>query len=101
MDSTVNKLTESDGMLTPVLVSTGLDGGFLMWNDVNGTFFYVRYDNGGEVGLIDTADAALSDCQPICHNGKIVWYITSNSVPKFFELDLTTGMITATNANES
>ena len=100
MSSTVNKITEGGEMRTPVLVSSGLDGGFLMWNDANGTFYYARYGNEGEVGSIVTVDAALSDCQPICHDGKIVWYVTSNSVPKFFELDMTSGEITATIANE-
>lgn len=100
MHSTVNKITESAGMLTPVLASTGLDGGFLMWNDADGAFYYLRYTDKGKVGSIATANASLSDCRPICHDGKIVWYVTSNSVPEFFELDVTSGMITATTANE-
>lgn len=29
----------------------------------------------------------MSDCQPILYNGKIVWYVTIQSVPTFYTLD--------------
>lgn len=87
LNSTATKIPESSGASTPVLVSTGLDGGYLMWTDINGTFHYTRYADGGMIGAIGTADAALSDCQPICHNGEVVWYVTDNSVLKFYKID--------------
>lgn len=86
LDSTVTKITESAGMRTPVLVPTGLDGGYLMWTDANGVFYYTRYADGGAIGAIGTADASLSDCQPVIHNGEIVWYVTNNSAPVFYRL---------------
>ncbi|MCM1103436.1 MAG: hypothetical protein NC409_04960 [Clostridium sp.] len=90
--SSAARITQSDGMLTPVLVSTGLSGGYLMWTDARGTFYYTRYTDGGGIGAIGTADAALSDCQPICHNGEVIWYVTSNSAPVFYKLDAAGGI---------
>ncbi len=98
LSSRVSKVTQSSGMYTPVLVSTGLDGGYLMWTDVNGLFYYTRYTDGGTIGAIGTADAALSDCQPICHNGEVIWYVTANSVPVFYRLDAA-GVVSATMAD--
>lgn len=88
LNSTVTKLTESAGTQTPILVPTGLDGGYVMWTDTNGVFHYARYADGGTLGVIGTSDAALSDCQPILHNGEIVWYVTTNSAPVFFKLNV-------------
>lgn len=98
LTSAVNKITESAGMYTPVLVPTGLDGGVLMWTDVNGTFYHTRYADGGTIGSIGTANAVLSDCQPICHNGEVVWYVTTNTAPAFYRLDAS-GTISMTMAN--
>lgn len=98
LNSTVSRLTESAGMQTPVLISTGLDGGYLMWTDAAGTFYYTRYADGGTIGAVSTADAALSDCQPILHNGAVVWYVTTNSAPVFYKLDAS-AMITKMTAN--
>ena len=84
----MTKITESAGMLTPVLAPTGLDGGYLMWTDAAGTFYYTRYADDGKIGTIATANAALSDCQPIVHNGEVVWYVTTNSIPTFYRLNV-------------
>lgn len=94
LSSTAARITQSGGMLTPVLVSTGLNGGYLMWTDAQGTFYYAQYTDGGGIGAIRTANAALSDCQPICHNGEVIWYVTGNSAPVFYKLDAA-GVITA------
>ena len=99
LNSTVTKITESAGAQTPVLAPTGLDGGYLMWTDADGTFYYTSYTDDGSIGAIATADAALSDCQPIVHNGELVWYVTTNSAPVFYKLDAFT-MITQKMANE-
>ena len=85
-------------MKTPVIAPTGLDGGYLMWNDKNGVFYYTRYTDGGQIGAVGTADAALSDCQPVCHNGEVVWYVTSNSAPVFYRLNAS-GSITVMDTN--
>ncbi|MDE7431350.1 MAG: hypothetical protein K2N34_05490 [Lachnospiraceae bacterium] len=97
LKSSAAKLTESEGVKTPVIAPAGLDGGYLMWNGRNGGFYYTRYTDGGQIGAIGTADAALSDCQPICHNGEVVWYVTNGSAPVFYRINAS-GMITVTNA---
>ena len=81
----------------PMLVSTGLDGGYLLWMDTSDKpdwsdsskwqFHYARYNEKGEIGTVQTVDAMLSDCQPQYVNGKVVWYATENSGPVFYELD--------------
>jgi len=98
LNSTLNGVTALTGMLTPVLAPTGLDGGYLMWTDINGVFYYTRYADGGAIGAVNTADAALSDCQPICHNGEVLWYVTSNTGPTFYKIDVT-GMLSRIPAN--
>ncbi|HBV82950.1 MAG: hypothetical protein OSJ73_13700 [Lachnospiraceae bacterium] len=98
LNSTLTGVTSLTGMFTPVLAPTGLDGGYLMWTDVNGAFYYTRYADGGVVGTISTADAALSDCQPICYNGEVLWYVTSNTSPIFYKIDAA-GMLSRIPAN--
>lgn len=86
----------------PVLVSTGLDGGYVLWEEVEfyeetlwgfwpvekerRTFHYARYYGDGSLGPTQTADGALSDCQPIVRNGEVLWYTTNNSTPTFYIL---------------
>lgn len=94
LGSTVTPITGMTGMSTPVLAPTGLDGGYLMWTDVNGVFYYTRYADGGVTGAIGTADAALSDCQPLCRNGELIWYVTMGGAPVFYKLDAA-GAVTA------
>ena len=91
---TTKKLSGS-GTYPPTLVSTGLDGGYIMWNTsdssgyVTDTLYYAAYYDGGAVGEVHTANipAVLSDCQPIVRDGKVVWYTTDQSVPTFYMLD--------------
>lgn len=82
------------GTTTPVLAPTGPDGGYILWNTCkdNGytptdTLYYAAYSEDGSVGEIKTATAALSDCQPIVYNGKVVWYTTNYTSPTFYLLD--------------
>ncbi len=91
--SKVAPITGYDGMRTPVLVPTGLDGGYLMWTNSKGEFYYTRYADGGRIGTVSEAYARLSDCQPILYNGACVWYVTMNSVPTFYMLDASSGEI--------
>ncbi len=100
-DKNLTKTTSvrlSTGMDTsvPVLCPTGLDGGYVMWNrrtssswysaSFSDTLYYARYDAQGNVGPVQTATAPLSDCAPIYWNGRVVWYVTRDSVPMFYTL---------------
>lgn len=100
--SKVTPLT-APGMKTPVIAPTGLDGGYIMWTDTDGIFYYARYVDGGVIGAIGAAIVTLSDCRPVFHNGEIVWYVTTkpwNALPTltFYRLDPATGLITKTEA---
>lgn len=98
LGSTVTGIPMPAGARTPVLAPTGLDGGYLMWTDVNGIFYYARYADGGTVGAVGTANAALSDCQPICRGGEVIWYVTTGGAPVFYKLNAA-GTITMIPAN--
>ena len=92
------------GQPTPVLVSAGLNGGYVMWygatyerfdppkpngmiGQYSSTFYYTTYDSEGRIGEIKSVPAELSDCRPIVVNGKVIWYVTEDSVPVFYILD--------------
>ncbi len=82
----------SAGATTPQLVSTGLSGGYMLWNGkqdkiVTDTLYYASYDSEGNVGTVQTALGLLSDCAPICYNSQVVWYVTDNAAPVFYTLD--------------
>lgn len=96
--SKVTPITAYDGMRTPVLAPAGLDGGYVMWTDAKGKFYYTQYADGGAIGTVGTASAALSDCQPIVHNGAVIWYVTQKSVPVFYKLDLSSHKISEVKA---
>jgi len=98
LNSTTIPVAGGADMRTPVLAPAGLDGGYLLWTDLFGNFYYTRYTDGGTIGTINTINAALSDCQPILHNGEIVWYVTDNSVPVFYRINAI-GAVTMTVAN--
>ena len=97
--SSTNKTKLSTGVkaTAPQMVSTGLNGGYVLWNEqggkdysnaaVGGKLYYTSYDASGKAGTVKTATAPLSDCKPINYNGKIVWYVTSGHEPVFYMLD--------------
>lgn len=77
---------------TPLLVPTGLSGGYILWSgcagcEANGTLYYAAYSDNGTIGPIQTAKGFLSDCQPVLFNGKLTWYATKESTPVFYTLD--------------
>lgn len=101
--TTVRQLTSwpSDSELygsQPVLVPTGPDGGYILWQLAekwdNGYYYnkesiqYATYSADGTVSDIKTADGVqMSRCHPISYNGKVVWYSTHDSTPVFYVLD--------------
>ena len=75
---------------TPQVVSTGTDG-YIIWDiiekgKVSGKIAYVKYDSKGKISKVKTMDGVLSDCKPIYVNGKVLWYVTDDSTPKFYSL---------------
>ena len=85
------KISGSTGSTTPALVSNS-DGGYMLWNgkskyDITDTLYYLTFGADGVPGEIQSATASLSDCAPIYYQGKVVWYVTDNSAPVFYQLD--------------
>ncbi len=90
------KLSSGVNAVSLRLVSTGTEGGYVLWNEavlanykytITDTLYYAAYDADGKVTQIETANAFLSDCRPICWKGKAVWYATNDSGPVFYLLD--------------
>lgn len=96
-DTTTVRVTSGVNVSNPQLASMGPEGGYLLWNTVEqknwyttsfgNTLCYAPYDAGGAVGQVQMAEGTLSDCQPICWQGKAVWYTTDGSAPVFYTLD--------------
>ena len=79
----------------PHLVKISGDKFAILWTEVcyannKETLYYVFVD--GEGNLLTEVYAqeswALSDCVPIVADGKLVWYVTWDSAPAFFTIDL-------------
>lgn len=90
------KAVSASGTATPMLAPTGLDGGYILWNSsrsnswadnsADSKLYYARYSADGSIGEVKTAEAPLSDCQPIAYKDNVVWYTTDNSTPTFYVL---------------
>ena len=76
----------------PQFVKINQDRFVVLWKEtVNGTstMHWAFVDGtGAPTGEHYSGGGALSDCQPIISNGKLVWYVTSNSAPAFMTIDL-------------
>lgn len=95
----------------PQLVKLSNDRFLVLWEpstknqygafETDGTICYAFVDGSGkQIGQAQSEKARLSDCQPITVDGKAVWYVTSNSAPKFYEIDQN-GSLTAYSAASS
>ena len=114
---TTRALPYQDAACPPMLVPTGEDEGYVLWNQRNDsvhtgwfyyyydnkgnmiqyspspdhgddTLYYVTYQADGSFGSVQTApDAPLSDCRPILYRGDVVWYVTDASAPTFYVLN--------------
>ncbi len=80
LTTTTIRLTVNADSLTPVLAPNGLCGGYILWEEADslGTIRYAAYDSEGNVGATLTVQGSLSDCQPICYKGKLIWYVTGS-----------------------
>lgn len=95
----------------PMLIPVGQDEYYLMWElfdaskvrSVNSgdpglnTIQYVKLDGEGNAqGEVQTAEGTFSDCMPILTDGKLVWYVTDDTHPAFYSLNLSTGEVKRT-----
>ena len=89
---TLRWLTQYSGQeksSTPHLVKLSGSRFLLMWmynGELNSTFLNA---DGSQDGGIYKAEATLSDCPPVCRDNKLYWYVTNNSLPLWYCMDLT------------
>ena len=84
---------------TPQLVKIDEENFIILWS-YNGRVQYCRVDNKGKAtSEIFTIDGYLSDCQPVIHSGKIIWYVWNNSETTFYSID--TEDVSKTSVNKS
>ena len=70
----------------PHMVKLGDDYFCLIWTE-DGVLKYCFLNGKGELeGEIITGKGALSDCVPVVEGNRIVWYVTNNSAPVFYEI---------------
>ena len=73
---------------TPHLVKIDTDQFFLGWN-VGETLHYCFLDGTGAViSEMYSTQADLSDCKPIVSGDELIWYVTWDTYPIFYRLDL-------------
>lgn len=75
----------------PVLVEINENSFLVMWEeyvkDVFDKTYYMFLDgNGNSVSSKESFCAPLSDCQPVVCGDNVVWYVTDNSTPTFYQL---------------
>lgn len=75
----------------PVLVEINENNYLVMWeeyvSDVFDKTYYMMLDgNGNAISGKKSFNAPLSDCQPIISGENVVWYVTDNSTPTFYQL---------------
>ena len=82
----------------PQLVQVGADRFLLLWNEMpeslynrsDVTLHYVFLKGDGRTdGKVYIAEQIhLSDCKPVVAGGSVVWYVTQQSAPTFYRIDL-------------
>ncbi len=77
---------------SPKLVKINNNRFLIMWSENIGKTKYAEMDGKGNlVSEIKEALVPLSDCQPIVtSNGNVIWYVTDNGAPTFYEIDMKT-----------
>lgn len=77
-----------DNVSVPQIVTVN-DGFLLLWTAKGKLNYAVLNQDGERTGTVMSADAALSDCRPICVENRVIWYCTDNSTPIFYCIDMT------------
>ncbi len=95
--TTINYLTsytEGDGVTLSVPHFVPVKNGLyaVLWTEVREELRIMKLafvdEQGKQVGDIYEIIAVPSDCVPVVFDNKIVWYVTKNSAPSFFTIDL-------------
>lgn len=58
------------------------------------TLKYALVDGQGNVqGEVKSISGCLSDCEPLVENGVLTWFVTEDSAPAFYQLDVSKGTV--------
>ena len=72
----------------PHMVKLSADRFLLTWTE-DGDLKYCFVDNRGQlIGEIQDMDGDLSDCVPIVDGDRVLWYVTDDSAPVFYEIPI-------------
>lgn len=105
-----NSFTDSDVKLTyltgfagdaytctnPYIVNVSPEKYCVLWEEKYGysdlgQVYYVYIDgSGNRLSDVEYIDGCLSDCQPIFHKGKIIWYTTDGAANRLYSIDINT-----------
>lgn len=82
---------EDRSVSNPQMVELAGGRYLVMWEEyVKSAFdkmYYVVIDGTGqEVSAISSIEAPLSECQPVVNGDSVVWYVTEESAPVFYQL---------------
>ena len=77
----------------PQIVKLNEETLLVMWQETRGSSSVTKFVTVNESGIktsnIVSQKTAVSDCQPIlCSDGLVRWYVTNNSAPVFYSLNL-------------
>ncbi|MCC8090153.1 MAG: S-layer homology domain-containing protein [Oscillospiraceae bacterium] len=88
--TTIKWITDSSSpsASTPQLVKISDDEFLLLYTSGSDVYYMFLNADGDVTSETYTAEAKLSDCQPIVTDGQIIWYYTQNSSPYFCRIDL-------------
>lgn len=69
---------------------TEIDNGkyCVTWENDKQVFYTTIDENGNILVNIKSFSAYLSDCEPIFNSSELIWYVTNNSAPVFYSINL-------------
>ena len=89
----ITNIQDGFSATTPYMVKVDDNKYFLMWTygqekDGSGEISYTYIDaNGNQTSPIYTMKGNISDCEPICVNGSIIWYTSEEGSISFYGLN--------------
>ncbi len=87
----ITNIQDGESATTPYMVKVNDNKYFLMWTygkDNSGEISYTYIDaNGSQISPIYTMKGNISDCEPICVNGSVVWYTSQADSVSFYGVD--------------
>ena len=98
--TTLAKKTSSATNTTPVLVKLSNSRFVVLWEskknyNYTGKIKYTVVDaKGKKIGKARSVTGVLSDCQPCVKGMTLTWYVTNNSKPIFYQLNLSKHKLT-------